>query len=72
MAHRVTLIPGDGVGPELSEATLAETRQIGDVVLLRYALSDRFDPSACPAAAEGNGAHTSAIEGRDLRPAHLP
>ena len=21
MAHRVTLIPGDGVGPELSEAT---------------------------------------------------
>jgi 5-amino-6-(5-phosphoribosylamino)uracil reductase len=24
-------------------ATLAETRQIGDVVLLRYALSDRFD-----------------------------
>ena len=53
-------------------ATLAETRQIGDVVLLRYALSDRFDPSACPAAAEGNGAHTSAIEGRDLRPAHLP
>jgi 5-amino-6-(5-phosphoribosylamino)uracil reductase len=33
-------------------ATLAETRQIGDVVLLRYALSDRFDPSACPAAAD--------------------
>ena len=32
-------------------ATLAETRQIGDVVLLRYALSDRFslesDESAC-------------------------
>jgi 5-amino-6-(5-phosphoribosylamino)uracil reductase len=25
-------------------ATLATTRQIGDVVLLRYALSDRFDP----------------------------
>ncbi|WP_250035298.1 RibD family protein [Paractinoplanes maris] len=25
-------------------ATLAEVRQIGDVVLLRYALSDRFDP----------------------------
>jgi 5-amino-6-(5-phosphoribosylamino)uracil reductase len=25
-------------------ATLASTRQIGDVVLLRYALSDRFDP----------------------------
>jgi 5-amino-6-(5-phosphoribosylamino)uracil reductase len=26
-------------------ATLAETRQLGDVVLLRYALSDRFDPT---------------------------
>ena len=26
-------------------ATLAEVRQIGDVVLLRYALSDRFAPS---------------------------
>jgi 5-amino-6-(5-phosphoribosylamino)uracil reductase len=25
-------------------ATLASTRQIGDVVLMRYALSDRFDP----------------------------
>jgi 5-amino-6-(5-phosphoribosylamino)uracil reductase len=27
-------------------ATLAETRRIGDVVLLRYALSDRFDGSS--------------------------
>jgi riboflavin-specific deaminase-like protein len=27
-------------------ATLAETRQIGDVVLLRYALSERFDAGA--------------------------
>jgi 5-amino-6-(5-phosphoribosylamino)uracil reductase len=26
-----------------SRATLAEVRQIGDVVLLRYALTDRFD-----------------------------
>ncbi|XVU20929.1 RibD family protein [Actinoplanes sp. CA-054009] len=26
-------------------ATLAEVRQIGDVVLLRYALSDRFEPA---------------------------
>lgn len=36
---------GDGRfpwGPE-SRAALAEVRQIGDVVLLRYALSDRFD-----------------------------
>jgi 5-amino-6-(5-phosphoribosylamino)uracil reductase len=35
---------GDGTfpwGPE-NRATLAEVRQIGDVVLLRYALSDRF------------------------------
>ena len=37
-------------------ATLAETRQIGDVVLLRYALSDRFDPGACPAATEAERA----------------
>jgi 5-amino-6-(5-phosphoribosylamino)uracil reductase len=35
---------GDGVFPWSSEhrATLAEVRQIGDVVLLRYALSGRF------------------------------
>jgi 5-amino-6-(5-phosphoribosylamino)uracil reductase len=26
-------------------ATLAETRQLGDVVLLRYALSDRYEPA---------------------------
>ncbi|WP_243074438.1 dihydrofolate reductase family protein [Microbacterium sp. SS28] len=37
-------------------AVLAETRQIGDVVLLRYALSDRFDPGACPAATEAERA----------------
>ncbi|WP_285549752.1 RibD family protein [Actinoplanes regularis] len=30
-------------GPK-NRARLAEVRQIGDVVLLRYALSDRFDP----------------------------
>ena len=30
-------------GPD-RRATLAEVRQIGDVVLLRYALSDRYDP----------------------------
>ncbi len=36
---------GDGRFPWNSRrrATLAEVRQIGDVVLLRYALSDRFD-----------------------------
>jgi 5-amino-6-(5-phosphoribosylamino)uracil reductase len=28
-------------------AKLASTRQIGDVVLMRYALSDRFDPFQC-------------------------
>jgi 5-amino-6-(5-phosphoribosylamino)uracil reductase len=33
---------GDGAFPE-DRAELAEVRQIGDVVLLRYALSDRFD-----------------------------
>ncbi|WP_328469945.1 dihydrofolate reductase family protein [Actinoplanes sp. NBC_00393] len=31
-----------------NRATLAEVRQIGDVVLLRYALSDRFDQAATP------------------------
>ncbi len=37
---------GDGRFPWNPErrATLAEVRQIGDVVLLRYALSDRFEP----------------------------
>jgi 5-amino-6-(5-phosphoribosylamino)uracil reductase len=36
---------GDGAFPwnPQRRATLAEVRQIGDVVLLRYALSDRFD-----------------------------
>ena len=36
---------GDGAFPWNPDhrATLAEVRQIGDVVLLRYALSDRFD-----------------------------
>ena len=40
-AHRFV---GDGAFPWNPErrATLAEVRQIGDVVLLRYALSDRF------------------------------
>ncbi|MCY7413160.1 MAG: deaminase, partial [Salinibacterium sp.] len=35
---------GDGVFPWTSDrrATLADVRQIGDVVLLRYALSARF------------------------------
>jgi 5-amino-6-(5-phosphoribosylamino)uracil reductase len=39
---------GDGAFPWNAghRATLAETRQIGDVVLLRYALSDRFEESA--------------------------
>ncbi|MBG0561219.1 RibD family protein [Actinoplanes aureus] len=31
-----------------NRATLAEARQIGDVVLLRYALSERFDQAATP------------------------
>lgn len=39
---------GDGAFPWNAghRATLAETRQIGDVVLLRYALSSRFEESA--------------------------
>jgi 5-amino-6-(5-phosphoribosylamino)uracil reductase len=38
---------GDGAFPWTPErrAELAEVRQIGDVVLLRYKLSDRFDPA---------------------------
>lgn len=43
-AHRFV---GDGAFPwnPGHRAHLAETRQIGDVVLLRYALSSRFEPS---------------------------
>jgi 5-amino-6-(5-phosphoribosylamino)uracil reductase len=39
---------GDGAFPWNAghRAQLAETRQIGDVVLLRYALSSRFDPDS--------------------------
>lgn len=37
-------------------ARLAETRQIGDVVLLRYALSDRFDEEGRLDAREGDPA----------------
>jgi 5-amino-6-(5-phosphoribosylamino)uracil reductase len=47
---------GDGAfpwGPD-RRARLAEVRQIGDVVLLRYGLSDRFDESAgCGRCEEG-------------------
>jgi 5-amino-6-(5-phosphoribosylamino)uracil reductase len=41
---------GDGLFPWNSQrrATLAEVRQIGDVVLLRYALSSRFSEDAVP------------------------
>ena len=41
---------GDGQFPwnPGRRATLADVRQIGDVVLLRYALSDRFAPGALP------------------------
>lgn len=44
-AHRFV---GDGAFPWNPDhrARLAETRQIGDVVLLRYALSSRFDPTS--------------------------
>jgi 5-amino-6-(5-phosphoribosylamino)uracil reductase len=38
---------GEGAFPWTPEhrAELAEVRQIGDVVLLRYKLSDRFSPA---------------------------
>jgi 5-amino-6-(5-phosphoribosylamino)uracil reductase len=43
---RATRFVGDGEYPWNSRyrASLAEVRQLGDVVLLRYALSERFDP----------------------------
>lgn len=42
--------PGSFPWTTTRRATLAETRQIADVVLLRYALTDRFDASAGDAA----------------------
>ncbi|MGZ4352313.1 MAG: hypothetical protein ACXVZL_08845 [Gaiellaceae bacterium] len=36
MAHRVTLIPGDGTGPELTEATrrvLEATSEVADAII---------------------------------------
>lgn len=44
---------GDGRFPWCAEhrATLVEARPIGDVVLLRYALSDRFHPESFPTEA---------------------
>ena len=44
-------------------ATLADTRRIGDVVLLRYALSDRFQ-ARCAAVRVGRGALRAHREGR--------
>ena len=44
-------------------ATLAGVRQIGDVVLMRYALSDRFDPYQRDASAE-NALDTTRLETR--------
>jgi 5-amino-6-(5-phosphoribosylamino)uracil reductase len=48
---RAPRIVGDGAFPWNADrrATLADVRQIGDVVLLRYALSERF----CAEAAGG-------------------
>lgn len=45
---RATRFVGDGRFPFTAErrATLVEVRQIGDVVLLRYALSSRFQPTS--------------------------
>ena len=42
-ARRASWAPAAFRGPPPRRAELAETRRIGDVVLLRYALSDRFD-----------------------------
>ncbi len=38
----------DGGGNTSRRAILAEVQQIGDVVLLRYALSDRFEKRFTP------------------------
>ena len=46
--HRAPSFVGDGAFPwnRAHRAVLAEIRQLGDVALLRYALSDRFDPAS--------------------------
>src|SRR5690606_33131052 len=48
---------GDGRFPWHSQrrAELVEARQLGDVVLLRYALSDRFAPSLGASGGEASG-----------------
>jgi len=55
---------GDGSFPwnPARRAELAEVRQLGNVVLLRYALSDRFD------GAEGK--HNAPARGDDPYPGH--
>ena len=56
---RARRVVGDGRFPwhDDHRATLADVRRIGDVVLLRYALSGRFCPdvSALPRARSGAG-----------------
>jgi 5-amino-6-(5-phosphoribosylamino)uracil reductase len=50
--------PGSFPWTAARRATLAETRQIGDVVLLRYALSDRFEPEPVHRAEGSLGARS--------------
>ncbi|BDZ52063.1 hypothetical protein GCM10025867_43040 [Frondihabitans sucicola] len=68
--HRAPRFVGDGSFPwnEARRARLAESRTIGDVVLLRYALSNRL-PDAVPVAGE---ARRDDSESMRPVPARLP
>jgi 5-amino-6-(5-phosphoribosylamino)uracil reductase len=61
--RRAPRFVGDAAFPWADDrrATLAEVRQIGDVVLLRYALSDRFahPPAASPRGTVGRSESTA-------------
>ena len=66
-ARRGSSRPGRFPWTSSHRATLADTRRIGDVVLLRYALSDRFH-DGCAAVRVGRGPLRSLVKGRRMDP----
>ena len=61
MSHRITLIPGDGIGPEITEAVLRIIKAAGvdvewdrhDAGLLAFKRTGRRCPRSCSTRSRG-------------------